>query len=205
MQATRNRGIESPSPTEQIRRAQIIAATIETVAELGYGRTSFARIAERSGLSSTGLISYHFTSKADLMQQVVATIIDDIGRYVTNHMRGVTSPADALRTYILATTAYIDANQSRMRALLEITMFGDAVSGGRASQDAGNAVETILRDGQRTGVFRSDFDPGLLAGIIQHAIEGLPVVLMTEPSASADAFGSELATAFALATERRPA
>ena len=192
------------SPTEVVRRAQIIDATIATVAEHGYARTTFARIAERSGLSSTGLISYHFASKADLLQQVVATVVSGISRYVSGRMRNVASPADALRTYILATTGYIGDNRARMQALLEITMFGNAAPGGQASHDAGNAVESILRDGQRVGVFRPDFDPGLLAGIIQHAIEMLPMLLMAQPSTSAEAFGNELATTFALATERRP-
>jgi AcrR family transcriptional regulator len=42
------------------RRREIVAATIDTVAALGYRSASFAKIAERSGLSSTRLISYHF-------------------------------------------------------------------------------------------------------------------------------------------------
>ena len=35
-------------------------AAIETIAQAGYRDATFARIAERAGLSSTGLISYHF-------------------------------------------------------------------------------------------------------------------------------------------------
>src|SRR6188508_3405787 len=60
--------------TEQARRAQIVGATIEVIAELGYGQASYARIAERAGLSSTGLISYHFSSKADLIGAVLVEI-----------------------------------------------------------------------------------------------------------------------------------
>ena len=46
--------------TEGARRAQIVQAAIETIAEAGFRHATFARIAERAGLSSTGLISYHF-------------------------------------------------------------------------------------------------------------------------------------------------
>jgi TetR/AcrR family fatty acid metabolism transcriptional regulator len=40
--------------TESARRAQIVQAAIETIAEVGYARASYARIAEHAGLSSTG-------------------------------------------------------------------------------------------------------------------------------------------------------
>jgi hypothetical protein len=59
--------IRDRSLTATARRAQIIAATIETIAELGYGQASFGRIAERAGLSSTRLISYHFADKQELL------------------------------------------------------------------------------------------------------------------------------------------
>ena len=48
--------------TETARRAQIIAAAIDTIAELGYGQASLARIAETAG-TSKGVIIYHFGGK----------------------------------------------------------------------------------------------------------------------------------------------
>src|SRR5882757_8394362 len=57
--------------TENARRAQIVRAAIETIGELGYRATALARIAERAGLSSTGMISYHFRGKDDLMHAVM--------------------------------------------------------------------------------------------------------------------------------------
>jgi hypothetical protein len=42
--------VSERSFTAQARRAQIVRAAIETIAELGYGQASFARIAERAGL-----------------------------------------------------------------------------------------------------------------------------------------------------------
>ncbi len=47
----------------------------EVIAELGYPKASYARIAERAGLSSTGLISYHFADKSDLIGEVAASVI----------------------------------------------------------------------------------------------------------------------------------
>src|SRR5699024_12126000 len=55
------------SPAAAARRTQIITATIDVIADEGYGRASFSRIAERAGLSSTRLISYHFAGKDELI------------------------------------------------------------------------------------------------------------------------------------------
>ncbi|MDQ6657199.1 MAG: TetR family transcriptional regulator, partial [Actinomycetota bacterium] len=41
------------SVTANARRSQIVAATIEVIAEVGYSQASFARISKRAGLSST--------------------------------------------------------------------------------------------------------------------------------------------------------
>ena len=61
--------------TESARRAQIVQAAIETLAELGYARASYAQIAKRAGLSSTGLISYHFAGKEELLDEVVGEVV----------------------------------------------------------------------------------------------------------------------------------
>jgi TetR/AcrR family fatty acid metabolism transcriptional regulator len=51
---------------ETARRAQIAASAIDTIADVGFAGASFARIAERVGISG-GLISYHFAGKHDKM------------------------------------------------------------------------------------------------------------------------------------------
>src|SRR4051812_49545910 len=63
-----------PSRAGMDRRDQIIAATIEVLAGQGSANASFTRIAEQAGLSSPGLISYHFKTKEELWRQTVATI-----------------------------------------------------------------------------------------------------------------------------------
>lgn len=120
------------------RRAQIIAASIATIAELGYRRTTFGRIAERGGLSSTRLISYHFASKDDLVAAVVADIFTSINEFLIDRAREdpATRPlqnppdtvqrprnssgADELRAYITGVVAFVDAHRVRMRALQSI-------------------------------------------------------------------------------------
>jgi AcrR family transcriptional regulator len=56
------------------RRAQIIAVAVDTIAELGYGQASLARIAERAG-TSKGVICYHFAGKDELVRDLVADVV----------------------------------------------------------------------------------------------------------------------------------
>ena len=60
--------------TETARRAQIVAAAIDTIAELGYGQASLARIAETAG-TSKGVILYHFGGKDELIRELVAELV----------------------------------------------------------------------------------------------------------------------------------
>lgn len=195
--------------TGEARRSQIIAATIETIADLGYGQASFARIAERAGLSSTRLISYHFAGKDELMSAAVAEVYDHLGRFMTARMAGVTCARDALRTYITALVGYIADNRSRMRAMMEIFLNFRGEDGASHSYDAGSEnaaighVQRILRDGQRSGEFRH-FDTFVMAATVQRALDGLPFLLETKPDLDLTACAGELVTLFDLATRNEP-
>ena len=66
---------------ETARRAQIVAAAIDTLAEVGYARASLGRIAQRIGISR-GLISYHFAGKDELMTEVVREVLEQGTAYM---------------------------------------------------------------------------------------------------------------------------
>ncbi|GII76618.1 TetR family transcriptional regulator [Sphaerisporangium rufum] len=194
--------------TGEARRAQIVAAAIDTIAELGYRQASFARIAERAGLSSTRLISYHFAGKDELMRQVVLAVVGDIGRHVTERLRREPTAAGALRAYIRAVIGYNADNRPRMAALMEIFL-NHRDESGEGSYDAGddadvlNGVEEILRRGQRAGEFRA-FDTRVMAFAIQRSLDGLPFLLQAEPGRDIGAYAEELVTTFDLATRAEP-
>lgn len=188
--------------TEEARRAQIVAAAIETIADLGYANASFAQIARRAGLSSTGLISYHFDGKGDLMSQVAQDVFGSIARHMAERMAGVRSAAQALETYVRGNVQFIAGHRRQMKAVLEIFMNGGVPYEPGTELVVLSPVEEILRGGQEAGEFR-DFDPQVLAAIIQRSIDGLPFMLETRPDLDLDAYADELATTFALATRRQ--
>ena len=52
---------------EDGRRRQLIGATIDTLAEVGFGATTLALIGQRAGVSA-GLISHYFDDKDGLLE-----------------------------------------------------------------------------------------------------------------------------------------
>src|SRR5579863_5345025 len=105
--------------TEEARRAQIIACTIEVVAELGYAQTSFARIAERAGISKS-VISYHFAGKDELLEQVVHSVFADAARYMVPRIQGEHSAPAILAAYLRSNLEFIRDHRQDIDALTEI-------------------------------------------------------------------------------------
>ncbi len=187
--------------TSRARRAQIVEAAIAVISEVGYAKASFARIAEHAGLSSTRLISYHFSSRAELMDAVVTDVIGRIGRHVGERIALETTAAGQLSAYILAVVGFIDRDRTSMIALAEVVLgvgFDDGIEADRSATDG---VEAILSHGQRTGEFRR-FDTRVMATTVQRSVDGLPFLLRSEPDLDCVGYAAELVTLFELATAR---
>ena len=195
-----NDGETDRSFTATARRAQIVAATIETIADLGYPQASFARIAERAGLSSTRLISYHFAGKSELMEAVVTEVYAEVGQFMAVRMAGLTGGRELLLGYIQGYLEFIAEHRVQMKALLGIFLAGALDYDPETSELVVlDPVERILRRGQETGEFR-DFDPRVVAASVQRSVDGVPMLLETYPELDLEACTAELCTLFDLAT-----
>ena len=210
----------APTLASTARRTQIVAATIEVIAADGFAQASFARIAERAGLSSTRLISYHFAGKDALISAVVEDVLAAMAGYVgsrideaenaeaTAEKPGEGHATAILRAYIEGSVGFIDTHRPHMQALMQIVLsFGGlpgapGAPGAPGGQDtpggpvvgAGEAetpLEGLLRHGRRTGEFRA-FDVPTVASAIQRSIEGLPFLLSAQPDLDCEVYGSEL-------------
>lgn len=58
------------------RRQQLIEATIETLAEVGYARTTLTAVARRAGLSH-GLVNFHFETKEKLLTETMLYLAEE--------------------------------------------------------------------------------------------------------------------------------
>jgi len=89
------------------RRAQILEATVEVIASRGVHETSFARIIEHAGLSSTRLISYHFESRDVLLQEALAYVLDEAARFMGPRIAQATTANERLSAYIRSNLEFV--------------------------------------------------------------------------------------------------
>jgi TetR/AcrR family transcriptional repressor of bet genes len=84
------------------RRLQLIAATIKTLAERGYARTTLTEVARRAGLSH-GLVLFHFQSKENLLAETLSHMAEEYHRNWQAATLGLDGdPAAQLHALILA-------------------------------------------------------------------------------------------------------
>jgi TetR/AcrR family transcriptional regulator, fatty acid metabolism regulator protein len=195
-------GGEERTFIETARRAQIVAAAIDTIAEVGYAGASFARIAERLGISR-GLISYHFAGKDDLMKQVVRDVIEKGMAYMRPRILAGSTGPGMLRAYIESNLAFMRENRKDLIAVLEIARSADGrrlFYGDSDVIDAVRALEHLLSGFQTAGQLRPDFDPHVMAITIRAAIDAVPSRVALDPELDIDNYAKEIATTFDLAT-----
>lgn len=195
----------SRSFIEAARRAQIVRAAIETIAEVGYAKASFARIARRAGISA-GLISYHFSGRDELIRQIVLDVNASMDRALTERAEGQRSYVGALRAVIEGFVHYCAEHRPEMLALGQIfSATGGDEDGKRLAgaehEGSLKELEEMLREGQDAGEFRA-FSSRLMAVTLLAAMEAVPAELYSKPGTDVDAYANELATAFELAVRR---
>src|SRR5580765_6868973 len=101
--------------TETARRAQIMAAAIDTIAELGYGQASLARIAEDAG-TSKGVIIYHFGGTDALIRELLQELIARAGTYIRRGIEAEHTGAGMLRAFIESNRAFMAENRNHVAA-----------------------------------------------------------------------------------------
>jgi len=194
-----------PSFIETARRAQLIECAIETIATLGYAQASLAQIAKRAGISKS-VITYHFTNKEELIEQVVTEIYTAGARFMGPQIAAQPTATLMLQTYIQTNVEYIRTHLLQMMAIMEIainfrTEDGKLRYGIATEEPVLAALEALLRKGQHEGDFRA-FDLRVMAMTIRRSIDALPPLFVANPNLDADMYARELVTLFDRATRK---
>ena len=194
------------SPAETARRTQIVDCAIDTIAEMGFARASVDQIARRIGVSK-GVITYHFPSKDEIVDAVIAKVVAGARGFIQPRVIAETSAAGRLRAYIESSLAFIDSNRKQLIALVEIAMGarradGSLVIGPDSFAQRATDLEKLLSAGQRSGEFRQ-FNARVMAQTIVQALEGVPSLLARDPGLDVKLHARELATVFLIATRRQ--
>jgi TetR/AcrR family transcriptional regulator, fatty acid metabolism regulator protein len=164
-----------------------------------------AQIAKRADISKS-VITYYFSSKEELIEQVVTAIYKDAASFIGPQIAAQPTPALRLQAYITSHVEYISTHLQQMMAIMEIainfrTDDGKLRYGAATAKPAPAPLETLLRKGQQAGDFRG-FDVRVMAGTIRSAIDALPPLFFADPHLDADLYARESRTLFDRATRK---
>jgi betaine-aldehyde dehydrogenase len=90
--------------SDESRRRQLIAATIDTMAEAGFGATTLAEIGSRANVSA-GLISHYFADKDGLLEATLRSLAARLSRSVSARLATSRTPRQRIQAVIDATLA----------------------------------------------------------------------------------------------------
>lgn len=159
----------------EARREQIIKAAVEVLREVGYVSTSLSKIAKKANIS-TGLISYHFSGKEDLMNNTLMYLVQQEWGFIKEKVEQKQTPTEKLMAFIEASLAYQGTNRVNNIALIEIVFNARTPDNDPYylieddDEDLLNdLLQEILHKGQESNEF-SDFQPQVIATVIRGAI-----------------------------------
>ncbi|MFF4739936.1 TetR/AcrR family transcriptional regulator [Streptomyces sp. NPDC001262] len=184
---------------EQARRAQIIDAAVETLAEHGFAKASLARIAQRAGISK-GVISYHFAGKEELLERLVEQVYERLGAFLAPRLTAQPDVAERLRTYVESLAEYMRDHRVQLEALGEVfnnvrDAEGALRYGVASSEPLYRFLEETFREGQESGAFRP-FDARVMAVTLQSGIDAMFAYWGAHPDHDLEAHAGELADLF---------
>lgn len=197
MQSGNSERTQERSFIERARRDQIVQATLQTLADVGYARTSFTRIAARASISPS-LISYHFADRAELMSSAGLAVIDDLQQALRAAGGSARSYPEALAGLISGNVHYAAEHLMQLRALAELRAAGAAPEQGRR-RAALSQLEELLTDGQAAGGY-GPFNARVMAMTLLAALEAVPTALADDPDLKPDLVAEELIETFRRAT-----
>lgn len=105
MMIVRDRPLDAATPRKagrDVRRAQLIDATIAVLARKGYAALTVADVAKEAGLSA-GIVIFHFTSKDELLAAVLHALATEYHRHWAGRVRQAgPSAAEQLKALLLS-------------------------------------------------------------------------------------------------------
>src|SRR3546814_4952853 len=86
---------------EDLRRRQLIAATITSIHEEGFANATISRISKHAGMSG-GIVAHYFDDKAGLLAATMRSLAQDLLRETVKRLKAAETPEQRIDAVILA-------------------------------------------------------------------------------------------------------
>ncbi len=159
----------------QFRQRQILDAAVAAFAEKGFYKTRVSEIARRAGVAD-GTIYLYFKSKDDILISLFEVRMEEVLKVIHDALLDCTDAEQRIHEFFRLYMSIID----RDPALAEVITIELRQSDKFIREYENPKFKELLRylasiigDGQRQGVFRSEVDPRLTARAIFGALDEL--------------------------------
>lgn len=196
--------VRSESFTRTARKAQIVTAAIDVIAEVGFARASIRKIADRVGVAMSAVL-YHFGSKDNLVDAIVEHMYRTMLTEVAPAVEAEATATGKLHAYIRSAVGYFGTNRVALKALASLgTTY--VPSDGRRFEELGLSADLaeqlvvldptpILAAGQRDGEF-GEFPVQSTAIALRGAVNGVVDKVLREPGYDATRYAEDLIDLF---------
>jgi AcrR family transcriptional regulator len=190
--------------TRAARKAQIVAAAIEVIAEVGFPNASIRKIADRVGIAMSAVL-YHFGTKDNLVEAIVEHMYRTMLTQVAPAVQAEDTSTGKLAAYIRSSIGYFSTHRAALTALASLgTSY--VPSDGRRFEELGLSPDIaeqlalldptpILAAGHRDGEF-GDFPVQSTAVALRGAVNGVVDRVLREPGYDAAGYAEDLIEIF---------
>lgn len=160
----------------EVRRRQVVEATLRLVAKGGLGNLTTAGLAREVGMSEANLYR-HFRGKDEIIRETVESIIENLMKNIERVIALSGTPLVKLKKAFTLHLEYIERNEGIPRLV-----FSEDIHGGneelkrrllRGIDKYASALESIVREAQAEGHMNKELDPRAsalsLIGMVQGA------------------------------------
>lgn len=190
--------------TQAARRAQIVTAAIEVIAEIGWAQTSIRKIADRVGVAMSAVL-YHFGNKDNLVDAIIEEMYRSALAAIAPALQAESTSAGKLAAYIRANIAYFDTHRTQLAALAQLGA-GYQPTDGRRFDELGMTDKLreelavldpapILVAGQQNHEF-GDFSTGSMVLALRGAVNAAVEKILQEPDFNARRYADDLVDIF---------
>lgn len=191
-------------PTEDVRRAAILDAAAQLIAERGYHSVRVSDIASLVGIS-TGAVHYYFPTKGDVLTAALRHVVDGTLERQRHELRKIDNAHERLLKLIDMQLPRVGPMRDEWSIWIQFWTEATLRPELRPIHntfyaDWHETVVRIVERGQHQGIFHSNVDPETIAHRLTALIDGVAIqVLMGAPNMTVSAM-KEILVQFVQAT-----
>jgi len=180
IKAAIRRGDETPKyengdePTRgQVRRHAIMRAASEVFGKKGYGGATISEIAGKAGIAEASIYQY-FKSKEALLLSVPGNWFDELSEELERAFSGRLNPCERLLYLLRRWALDFQTREWETRVLILELYRNPAFYESQAYRNTHRfwkLIRSIVEEGRKSGVFRTDFEIDLYMHLIQGTFE----------------------------------